>query len=145
MTAATGENGQRLDQWLWFARITKSRTLAQALIERGKVRVNKERVEKTSHWLKAGDAITISLGPKVRILKVLGIGSRRGPAPEAAALYEELTPRPDQTTCSRDAGDLKHVPVALTPTPAVRQPGSGRPTKRERRETDRLRSRRGDD
>ena len=65
MTVAEDRTGQRLDQWLWFARITKSRTLAQALIERGKVRVNKERVVKPSHNLRPGDALTVSLGPKV--------------------------------------------------------------------------------
>ena len=137
MTAANAFEGQRLDRWLWFARITKSRTLAQVLIERGKVRINKERVQKTSHWLKPGDSVTISLGPKVRIFKVLGIGARRGPASEAACLYEELTPRPDRTTCSGKAGDPSLSSGAILPSSGVRESGSGRPTKRERRQTDR--------
>ena len=145
MTVAEDRTGQRLDQWLWFARITKSRTLAQALIERGKVRVNKERVVKPSHGLRPGDALTVSLGPKVRILKVLGIASRRGPAPEAAGLYEELTPRSDETTCSRAAGEPQQDKGGSTSSPAVRLPGSGRPTKRERRETDKLKARGDED
>jgi ribosome-associated heat shock protein Hsp15 len=135
-----GPGGQRLDQWLCYARITKSRTLAQALIERGKVRINTSRVDKASHRLKPGDAITIALGPRVRILKVLGMGGRRGPASEAAGLYEELTPRADGTTCSTVAGGPIAPSAAHAPASAVRLPGSGRPTKRERRDTNRLKS-----
>ena len=57
---AASAPAQRIDQWLWFARITKSRTLAQALIERGKVRLNRDRIEKPSQSVKAGDVVTIS-------------------------------------------------------------------------------------
>lgn len=74
---------QRIDQWLWFARVAKSRTLAQALIERGKVRINRLRIEKPSQQVKPGDVVTISLGPRVRVLEISAIGSRRGPAAEA--------------------------------------------------------------
>ena len=77
---------QRIDQWLWFARIVKSRTLAQALIERGKVRLNRVRIEKCAQSVKAGDVVTISLGPKVRVLEIAALGTRRGPAPEAVQL-----------------------------------------------------------
>ena len=146
MTVPAGDqSGQRLDQWLWFARIAKSRTLAQALIDRGKVRLNKEKVDKPSQKLKPGDTLTISLGPKVRILKVLGIGQRRGPAAEAQALYEELTPRPDETTSALQprgsAGSAGSVET--TSSQGVRAAGSGRPTKRERRDTERLKDRNG--
>ena len=134
MTAEDGEAGQRLDQWLWFARFVKSRTLGQALIERGKVRVNAIKVDKVSHWLKAGDAITLSLGPAVRIVKVLGFGKRRGPAPEAAGLFQELTPRADKTTSERNAGSYEASNSGHPlPQAAFHQPISGRPNKRERR------------
>jgi ribosome-associated heat shock protein Hsp15 len=139
MTAAA-DPGQRIDQWLWFARIAKSRSLAQELIERGKVRVNKLKVSKTSHWLKAGDTITIALGPRVRVLKVESFGERRGPAREAAGLYQELTPAPDRTTSARDAASPGEPAPQQDAAPvALRSSGSGRPTKRDRRAIDRLR------
>jgi ribosome-associated heat shock protein Hsp15 len=133
--------GQRLDQWLWFARLTKSRTLAQALIERGKVRINRVKADRPSHWLKAGDALTLSMGPHVRVFAVKGFGKRRGPAAEAQALYEELTPAPDRTKSSSGVkpGDRQMSMADLTT--AVRPEGAGRPTKRERRATERLKDR----
>ena len=134
MTAEDGEAGQRLDQWLWFARFVKSRTLGQALIERGKVRVNAIKVDKASHWLKAGDAITLSLGPNIRIVKVLGFGKRRGPASEAAGLFQELTPRADKTTSERNVVGSEALGLGQPlPQAAFHQPISGRPNKRERR------------
>lgn len=140
MTQPPGtESGQsqRLDQWLWFARITKSRTLAQALIERGKVRVNKQKVERASLGLKVGDTITFSAGPRVRVFTVKAFGSRRGPAVEAQALYEELTPAADRT---KSAG-TKNADTSQVPLSGIRQEGAGRPTKRERRATERLKDR----
>jgi ribosome-associated heat shock protein Hsp15 len=131
MTADSQGDGQRLDQWLWFARFAKTRTLAQAFIERGKVRVNAAKVVKVSHWLKAGDAITLSVGHTIRIVKVLGFGKRRGPAPEAAGLYEELTPRPDKTTSVSNTAETEGSTPSAADT--FQQPFSGRPNKRERR------------
>lgn len=135
------DDSQRLDRWLWFARVTKSRTLAQALIERGKVRVNREKANRASHVLKAGDVVTLSLGPKVRILTVKAFGVRRGPASEAQALYEELTPAPDRTkstAAEKLTGGSSTVDEFAA---AVRPMGAGRPTKRERRATERLKDR----
>src|SRR5690554_1297907 len=92
-TSPTGaSSGQRLDKWLWYARVTKSRTLAASLIEGGKVRVNRTRTDKPSHQVRAGDVITATVHRNVRVLKVLAPGTRRGPATEARSLYEELTP-----------------------------------------------------
>jgi ribosome-associated heat shock protein Hsp15 len=130
---------QRIDQWLWFARIAKSRTLAQALIARGKVRVNRVKIDKTSTTVKPGDVLTLSLGPRVLSIEILGIGIRRGPAPEAQALYRDLTPKP----APRQPGDSAGLqPVdEVTMGSAPRPQGSGRPTKRERRLLDKLRGR----
>lgn len=127
--AFAGAAEQRLDKWLWYTRVVKSRTLAAGLVTAGKVRVNRERVDKPSRWLKPGDVVTVSVGPNVRVLRMLAPGSRRGPAPEARALYEDLTP--------------PKVPVAATAMPSggVRERGEGRPTKRDRREINRLRGR----
>lgn len=139
MTLAGEVPSQRVDQWLWFARIAKSRTLAQALITRGKVRLNRERIERPSQMVKSGDVITISLGPRVRVLQINGCGLRRGPAPEAARLYLELTPKPDAPKSgSAAAGEAS---VATVARPPERERGTGRPTKRDRRAIDRLKGR----
>lgn len=115
---------QRVDRWLWFARFYKSRTLAAAEVTAGKVRLNGERVAKASRAVKAGDVLTFPLGPYIRVIEILSPGTRRGPAPEAQALYEDLSPPETQPK-----------PERKTPV-APREPGSGRPTKKERRQTD---------
>ena len=82
---------QRLDKWLFFARILKSREKAAALIKDGYVRVNGSRSEQPAKLIKAGDVLTISLERQVLVLKVVQPGERRGPATEAQALYENQT------------------------------------------------------
>lgn len=139
--ATEAEQGQRLDQWLWFARITKSRTLAHALIERGKVRLNRVKVEKASHTVTPGDTITLSAGPRVRVFTVKAIGVRRGPAVEAQTLYEELTPASDRTKPTDTEATNASQSLLSGATVAVRSEGAGRPTKRERRATERLKDR----
>ena len=137
---ATG-TGQRLDQWLWHARFAKSRTLAHAVIERGKVRINREKVTKPSQSLKIGDVVTLSTGPRVRIFEVRSLGVRRGPAIEAQLLFLELTPTPDRTTSSPKAEIGAGPSPATDLVDAVRLMGAGRPTKRDRRATERLKDR----
>jgi ribosome-associated heat shock protein Hsp15 len=83
---------QRLDKWLFFSRAVKSRTLAQKLIEAGFVRVNSERVVATDRQVGPGDVLTMTLNRRLLVWRVLEAGTRRGPAPEAASLYEDLTP-----------------------------------------------------
>jgi ribosome-associated heat shock protein Hsp15 len=83
---------QRLDKWLFFSRAVKSRTLAQKLIEAGSVRVNSERTVDTDHPVGPGDVLTMTLGRRLLVWRVLDAGLRRGPATEAASLYEDLTP-----------------------------------------------------
>ena len=80
----------RLDKWLWFARFCKSRALAQRLIERGQVALNGARVEKTSTTVRPGDRLEIIIGPVKRQVRVRDLGERRGSAPEAQTLYEEV-------------------------------------------------------
>jgi ribosome-associated heat shock protein Hsp15 len=128
-TPAAG-GSQRLDKWLWFARVVKSRTLAAGLVADGKVRINRTRAEKPSQTVKAGDVLTIAVHGHVRVLEVAAPGVRRGPATEAATLYRDLTPKPDPDT---------NEPVS----PAERDPGTGRPTKRERRQIERLKGEEG--
>jgi len=88
---------QRLDRWLFFSRAVKSRTLAQRLIESGVVRVNGERTSRTDRQVGAGDVLTMTLGSRLCVWRIRDPGSRRGPAPEAAALYDDLTPEMPRT------------------------------------------------
>jgi len=81
---------QRLDKWLWHARVVKARTSAAALVERGHVRINGVRETSPGHAVKAGDVITIALDRGVRLMKVAGFSERRGDATAARVLYEDL-------------------------------------------------------
>jgi ribosome-associated heat shock protein Hsp15 len=129
---------QRIDKWLWFARLVKTRTLAAELVVAGKVRLNRGRVEKPSQIVRVDDVLTVVLNRRVRLLRVVGLGLRRGPSATARALYEELT---------AEADPLKPLAQSSLQLPSWqengvgsgrRMPGSGRPTKKERREIDRL-------
>jgi ribosome-associated heat shock protein Hsp15 len=82
----------RLDKWLWFARFVKSRADAQKLIERGQVTLNGQLVHKTSAAVRSGDAVTIVIASSRHCVTVEALGSRRGPAPEAQALYARTAP-----------------------------------------------------
>ena len=120
---------QRIDKWLWHARVVRTRSAAAALVDGGLVRVNNERVTQPSRPVRPSDVITIALDRSVRILKVTGYAERRGSATVARGLFEDLTPLPE--------------PKAKEPPSGARDDGTGRPTKRERRDTDRLRGRDG--
>jgi len=125
VTAETGAR-LRIDKWLWHARFFKSRTLAAKAVGGGHVRVNRQVVRKANAMVQPGDVLTFPLGPYIRVIKIVALGERRGPAPEARTLYADLDP-PQPRPASPE------VKVAER-----REPGSGRPTKRERRATDRL-------
>jgi ribosome-associated heat shock protein Hsp15 len=115
----------RIDRWLWAARFFPSRSLAAAACSGGKVDVNGEAA-KPARPVRPGDLVAVTVGPgRRRIARVLGLAERRGPAGAARRLYEDLTPP-----------EPPRPPAAARP---YRQPGAGRPTKRERRQLDRLR------
>ncbi len=116
----------RLDKWLWHARLFKSRTLAAQQIAKGGFRVNRAIVRKSHHSVQPGDVVTFAKGPYVRVIEIIALGQRRGPAPEAQALYRDLNPPEAQPKPERPIG------------PARRDSGSGRPTKKDRREIERL-------
>jgi ribosome-associated heat shock protein Hsp15 len=82
---------QRLDKWLWFARVVKTRSLAAKLVADGHVRLNGSRVEAPAHSVVPGDVLTIALERQVRVLRVVAPGLRREAYPEAKRLFEELT------------------------------------------------------
>ena len=116
----------RVDKWLWYARIAKTRSFAQTLVRDGKVRVDGTRISSASRAIEPGNVLTVVKGRQILVVKILSLADRRGPAPEAQALYEDLSPAPPP----REPRPLRQ---------AVREEGAGRPTKRERREIERLR------
>jgi ribosome-associated heat shock protein Hsp15 len=117
---------QRIDKWLWHARVVRTRTSAASLVEEGHVRLNGERVSAASRAVKAADVVTVALDRTVRVMKVTGFAERRGNADAARLLYEDLTPQPEPSG------------AAPAGVPGEREPGSGRPTKQERRAINRL-------
>jgi ribosome-associated heat shock protein Hsp15 len=121
----TEAHRQRLDKWLWFARVVKTRTLAASLVADGCVRVNQQRAEAASKAVKPGDVLTIALERQVRVLKVLAPGASRRPYEEAKMLYEDLSPPPAP----------KPIEAASA---GARDRGTGRPTGRQRRKLDRF-------
>jgi len=86
---------QRIDKWLFFARVVKSRSLAAKLAQSGRVRVNREKIDQASQLVRPGDVLTITLDRRILVYRVLSPGLRRGPAEEARTLYEDLTSRPE--------------------------------------------------
>ncbi|WP_281983954.1 RNA-binding S4 domain-containing protein [Thalassorhabdomicrobium marinisediminis] len=110
----------RLDKWLWHARFFKSRGLAAALVKSGRCRVDGVPVSKPARTIAPGVVLTFPKEDQVRVVRVVALGVRRGPAPEAQALYEDLTP----------------------PAPPKTQPNEqrvgGRPTKKDRRDMETL-------
>jgi ribosome-associated heat shock protein Hsp15 len=122
---------QRLDKWLWHARVVKTRTAAAGLVSEGKVRVGAVRVEKPAHAVKRGDVVSVVLRGGVRLLEVAGFTERRGSPELAATSYVDLAP-PKPKPADPAATDASDIDAGR------RDPGSGRPTKRDRRRIDRL-------
>ena len=125
------ETGLRLDKWLWYARFFKTRALASKAISNGRFRLDGDVMSKPHRQAKCGQVLTFGQGARIRVVRIKALGSRRGPAPEAALLFDDLAPnelKTDRTNAS------------TMPTFEDRQAGDGRPTKRQRRETDRLKA-----
>lgn len=114
----------RLDKWLWHARFFKTRSLAAKVVSAGHVRVNGLAVSKPSYGIAPEAVLTFPQARDVRVIKVLALGDRRGPAPEAQALYEDLEP-PKKPTADLGAPTYE---------------AGGRPTKRNRRKMEQSRA-----
>lgn len=82
----------RLDKWLWQARFFKTRSLSAKLISGGHVRVNSAKVAKPAHSVGPEDVLTFPLVHHIRVIRILALAKRRGPATEAQVLYEDLNP-----------------------------------------------------
>ena len=120
----TDEQRQRIDRWIWHARVLKTREAAKALVEGGHVRVDGARETRAGAPVRRGQTLTITLPDRVRVLKVVDFIDKRASATVAATLFEDLSPPPPP----RDAETPETV------APPKREPGSGRPTKRDRRQ-----------
>ena len=81
---------QRLDKWLWHARVVKARTSAAALVESGHVRINGAKVRTSAAPVRCGDVVTVALDRSVRVMRVCGFAPRRGGAEDARRLFEDL-------------------------------------------------------
>jgi ribosome-associated heat shock protein Hsp15 len=115
----------RIDKWLWAARVFKTRSFATDACDGGKVHVN-DQAAKPAKLVRPGDAVNVTLPQgRRRVLKVVGVDDRRGSAQVAAKLFEDYSPPAPPRT--------RHAP------PPFRPPGAGRPTKRQRRDLDKLR------
>lgn len=125
MADQTSNQRQRIDKWLYFTRVAKSRTLAQDWVEAGHVTVNGEKVRRSSADVRVGDKIEVKTRERDLVLIVKAPGERRGPFEEARYLYEDLSPP-----------TVRRTPFEQ----AQREAGSGRPEKKERREIDRLKN-----
>jgi ribosome-associated heat shock protein Hsp15 len=108
----------RLDKWLWHARFFKTRSLASKQVGGGHIRVNGQKVSKPAHAVGPEDVLSFAQGERIRIIKVLAIGERRGPASEAQTLYQDQSPEQDKRP------------------PSVPRAENSRPTKKDRRKFD---------
>ena len=118
----------RIDKWLWFARFFKTRTLAGKIADGGKIRINGDIIKKSSHGVRVGDILTFPTGdaknPIIRVIEVVALGEKRESAPKAQLLYTDLSPPEPRI---RETDTFHH-----------RERGTGRPTKKQRRETEKL-------
>ncbi len=126
----------RIDKWLWHARFYKTRSLASKACQAGHIVLNGQSVSKASVTVVAGDRLQFFQGTHLRVVEVVAMGERRGPAPEAQTLYVDHSP--PRVPKKEVAADIRTAPIA------EREAGSGRPTKAERRAIDRLRGDSGD-
>ena len=122
--APEAQGSLRIDKWLWHARFFKTRSLAAKTVSDGRFRVNGTPISKPARMVTPGDTLTFPLGPHIRLIRIEALGLRRGPAPEARALYTDLDPPQPR---SRDLSAPQRV--------------GGRPTKKARRDMDATRAR----
>jgi ribosome-associated heat shock protein Hsp15 len=109
----------RADKWLWHARFFKTRTLATRFVGNGNLRINATKQTRASAQLRVGDVLVFGLNDHIRTIEVVALSSRRGPAPEAQTLYIDRDPPRPKTAEEK---------IAFRPS------GSGRPTKKQRRQ-----------
>ena len=125
------EETLRIDKWLWYARFFKSRALASRMVSSGRLRLNGESISKPHRQVLPDMVLVFPQGETIRTIKILALATRRGPASEAKTLYEDLDPP--------QAKEIKTDRLVI-PQFETRDSGAGRPTKRDRRLNDKLKS-----
>ena len=98
----TEQDSLRVDKYLWFARFFKTRSLATKRANGGRIRINGNKIKKSSDTVRIGDILTFVQGNEIRVIRVLNLGTRRGPAQEAQSLYEDITLNEDTDEATRD-------------------------------------------
>ena len=131
MSADVRDMPLRLDKWLWYGRFFKTRSAATKAISDGRFRLDGMVMNKPHRQAICGQVLTFIQGDRIRVIRILALGSRRGPASEASDLFEDLTPALDV---------LQKTERPKQPEFEARSKGSGRPTKLQRRATDRLKA-----
>ena len=102
MSKMTEQDSLRADKYLWFARFFKTRSLATKRANGGRIRINGNKIKKSSDTVRVGDILTFAQGNEIRVIRVLNLGTRRGPAQEAQSLYGDITPNEDTDEATRD-------------------------------------------
>ena len=120
----------RLDKWLWYARFFKTRANATRAISGGRFRLDGEVMSKPHRAAQPGQVLTFTQGERLRVIRIVALGTRRGPASEAVELYEDLSPEMPKRRAER----------AAEASFESREKGAGRPTKRDRRATQNLKT-----
>ncbi len=131
MGADAQDTPLRLDKWLWYARFFKTRSAANKAISGGRFRLDGTVMNKPHRQALCGQVLTFVQGNRIRVIKIRTLGSRRGPASEALLLYEDLMPARELPLKTKNVKQ---------PEFEARSKGSGRPTKLQRRATDRLKA-----
>ena len=129
MNMPSSDSGLRLDKWLWYARFFKTRSAATRLISGKKLRLNGEVMSKPHRQAQIGQTLTFPQANQIRLIQIDALGTRRGPASEAAELYTDLAPPEARDTEKKETNNTVFE---------TRNPGAGRPTKKDRRDTQRL-------
>lgn len=129
MTSPPTDGGLRIDKWLWYARFFKTRSAATKMVASNKLRLNGEVMGKPHRQIHIGQTLTFPQASQIRVIQIEALGTRRGPATEAATLYTDLAP-PEVNKSKEKA--------AVTAEFERRNPGAGRPTKKDRRITTKL-------
>ena len=127
-------NFLRLDKWLWQARFFKSRSLASRFCETSRLRINEKVIQKAHQKVSVGDVLTFSRRGVVSVIEIKNLGTRRGPATEAVTLYKNLS----ELEISKNPEGEK-ISSSVPDQIGRRQPGSGRPTKADRRAMEKVR------
>ena len=130
MKGAAAGDSLRLDKWLWYARFFKTRANATRAISGGRFRLDGEVMSKPHRAAQPGQVLTFTQGERVRVIRIVALGTRRGPASEAVELYEDLSPELPKR-CAERAAETSFE---------SREKGAGRPTKRDRRATQNLKT-----